>query len=109
MPGCGSGAVVCSCSLLFGCHLGARQAETQITPLSRFSRPALSSPTAAASWSVIRWQPASAAPPTPQVPEVVGDQTQPQRHLVGAKAVTGKPRHRDRLLALFNPLFRRPA
>src|ERR1700720_991615 len=41
MPGCGSGAVVCSCSLLFGCHLGRRQAETPITPLSRFSRPAL--------------------------------------------------------------------
>jgi hypothetical protein len=43
MPGCGSGAVVCSCSLLFGCHLGRRQAETPITPLSRFSRPALPS------------------------------------------------------------------
>src|SRR6202035_2876689 len=43
MPGCGSGAVVCSCSLLFGCHLGRRQAETPITPLSRFSQPALSS------------------------------------------------------------------
>src|ERR1700736_5991799 len=41
MPGCGSGAVVCSCSLLFGCHLGRRQAETPITPLSKFSRPAL--------------------------------------------------------------------
>src|SRR6202035_5638563 len=41
MPGCGSGAVVCSCSLLFGCHLGRRQAETPITPLSRFSQPAL--------------------------------------------------------------------
>src|SRR5208282_5682176 len=43
MPGCGSGAVVCSCSLLFGCHLGRRQAETPLTPLSKFSRPALNS------------------------------------------------------------------
>src|SRR5579863_1502367 len=41
MPGCGSGAAVCSCSLLFGCHLGRRQAETPIIPLSKFSRPAL--------------------------------------------------------------------
>src|SRR5271155_279280 len=41
MPGCGSGAVVCSCSLLFGCHLGRRQAETPLTPLSKFSQPAI--------------------------------------------------------------------
>jgi len=47
--------------------------------------------------------------PPPQIPEVIGDQTQPQPHLVSAKAMAGKPRHRDRLLALFNPLFRRPA
>src|SRR5216683_6833744 len=47
--------------------------------------------------------------PPAQIPEVVGDQTQPQPHLVGAKAVTGKPRQLHRLLALFNPLFRRAA
>src|SRR6266852_3096266 len=42
--------------------------------------------------------------PPPQVPEVISDQAQPQPHLVGAKAVTGKPRHLHCLLTLFNPL-----
>src|SRR5580658_6954931 len=47
--------------------------------------------------------------PAPQIPEVIGDDTQPEPHLVGAEAVTGKPRHRDRLLAFLYPLFRRAA
>src|SRR6266852_2945308 len=42
--------------------------------------------------------------PPLQVPEVISDQAQPQPHLVGAKAVTGKPRHLHCLLTLFNPL-----
>src|ERR1019366_1130276 len=47
--------------------------------------------------------------PPPQISEVVGDQAQPQPHLVGAEAVAGKPRHRDRLLAFFDPLLSRAA
>ena len=38
-------------------------------------------------------------------PRFIGDKAQLQPHLVGAKAVTGKPHHRDRLLALFDPLL----
>jgi hypothetical protein len=47
----------------------------------------------------------SASRPPLQIPEVIDDQSQPQPHLVGAKAVTGKPRHRDHLLALFDLLL----
>jgi hypothetical protein len=47
--------------------------------------------------------------PAPQIPEVISDQAQPQPHLVSAKAMTGKPRHRDRLLTLLYPLFSRAA
>ncbi len=48
--------------------------------------------------------------PPPQVPEVVvGDETQPEPHLVGAEAMAAKPRHLDRLLAFLYPLFGRAA
>jgi hypothetical protein len=47
--------------------------------------------------------------PAPQVPEVISNQAQPQPDLVGAKAVAAKPRQRDRLLALLDPLFGRAA
>ena len=44
--------------------------------------------------------------PPLQVAKVVGDDTQSQPHFIGAEAMTAKPpRHRDGLLALFNPLF----
>jgi hypothetical protein len=36
MPLCGSGAVVCSSSLLFGSDLGRCQVETPLIPLCRF-------------------------------------------------------------------------
>src|SRR5450631_1919301 len=41
MPVCGSGAVVCSSSLLFSSHLGRCQAETPLILLCRFPGPAL--------------------------------------------------------------------
>src|ERR1019366_9939877 len=41
MPVCGSGAVVCSSSLLLGSHLGCCQAETPLIPLFSFPEPAL--------------------------------------------------------------------
>jgi len=44
-----------------------------------------------------------------KVLRVVGDQAQLQPHLVGAEVMAAKSRYRERLLALFNPLFRRPA
>src|ERR1700689_4762175 len=43
--------------------------------------------------------------PSPQIAEIIGDNAQPQPHLVSPKAVTGKPRHRDRLLAFLYPLL----
>ena len=45
----------------------------------------------------------------PRITEVLGDHAQPQPHLVGTEAVARKPRHCDRLLALFDPLLRRAA
>ena len=42
--------------------------------------------------------------PPPQVAQVVGDQTEPQPHLIGPEAVAGKPRHRNRLLTFFDPV-----
>jgi len=47
--------------------------------------------------------------PEPDGGEALGYHGREQPHLVGAKAVTGRPRHPDRLHTLFNPLFRRPA
>src|SRR3974377_2255755 len=41
MPACGSGAVVCSSSLLFSSLLGRCQAETPLILLCRFPGPAL--------------------------------------------------------------------
>src|SRR5712672_1776202 len=66
-----------------------------------------SSPTAAASWSATTSRSARAAPAGATNPESISDQAQPQPHLVSAKAMTGKRRHRDRLLALLYPLFSR--
>src|SRR6516165_8140010 len=43
--------------------------------------------------------------PPPEVSQIVSQHAQPQPYLIGTKAVAAKPRHRDRLLALFNPLF----
>ena len=43
----------------------------------------------------------------PQIAEVVGDDTQPEPHLVGAEAMAAKPRHLDRLLAFLYPLLGR--
>src|SRR5215472_15279720 len=45
--------------------------------------------------------------PPPQIPEVIGNDTQPEPHLIGAEAMAAQPRHRDRLLALLYPLFSR--
>jgi len=47
--------------------------------------------------------------PPPQIAQIVGQQAQRQPHLIGAKPMTGKPRHLDRLLAFLDPPLRRPA
>jgi hypothetical protein len=63
------------------------------------------SPAAALRWSVTSWRCWPAAPAAATDCPVVGDNTQPQPHLVGLEAVGRKPHHRDRLLAFLDPLF----
>jgi hypothetical protein len=46
--------------------------------------------------------------PPLQIAEIIGDNAQPQPHLIGPKAVTGKPRQRDRRCKHSVPADRRP-
>ena len=42
--------------------------------------------------------------PPPQIPQVVGEQAQPQAYLIAAESMAAQPRHLHRQLAFLNPV-----
>ena len=47
--------------------------------------------------------------PPPQIPQLIGNDGEPQPHVFGPEPMTAQPRHLHRLLAFFDPLLRCPS